>query len=172
MESIPAQAWCAVVVAIAIVVEIKADQCGVRQAALRGEDAAQFPSTEKHSRRASERTSFANLPDATQDKPVPLVVYAKPPVRAGVGRVGQQQIVGGRWIHGDGFGVVINGSAEGVRGRQLKSMCIAFPNLKYEGVIDRVRAALHQQDSPKPRDGPWQNKLLIGKRACCARNAD
>src|SRR5216684_5849613 len=149
MESIPAQAWCAVVVAIAVVVEIEADQCGVGQAGLRGEDATQFPSTKKHSRRASERTSFANLPDATQDKPVPLVVYAKPTVSAGVGRVGEQKIVGCRWIHGDGFGIVVNGSAEGVRGRQLKSMCIAFPNLKHEGVIDRVRAALHQQDSPE-----------------------
>src|SRR5579884_171685 len=115
IERVAAEAGKSVGSAVAVVVQVEAEQAGIGVPGLGGENTAQFPATENRAADAVQAPGVVQVPDSAQDEAVPLVVDSGGAIGARVERIGDLLGVVEAEGHDGGLvGHVVNDLAEGV----------------------------------------------------------
>src|SRR5260370_19051938 len=134
---------------VAVVIQVSGDEPAIGLAGLGGKDAAQLPASEEVAGSGGHTPGVrVEIPDATDNKSIPLVVLAGGAVDAGEGwELDHLGIVEGAGNDGGGVGIVVNDVAPSVGSRELKALAEALVQLDREAVVDRIGGTLKMLDA-------------------------
>ena len=152
-ERIAAEAWCTIVARVAVIVDVRIDDSGVRLAGLPAGDAADRPAAED---RAAHSTYVLRIrveaPDAAEDDAVRHVVVAGRPVAVEIERVLRVLRVVGSRNDGGGVGLVVAHFRMRVGEAHLPVVGEALLDIDRHTVVFGIRARLELQDAREVRE--------------------